>query len=224
MGAEGFVEVFNRRQCAHGIHMTAELADVQVVLVVILVFNFADNQFQNVFDSDQARHAAEFVNDNRHVITLGAELLQHPVYSLAFRHHHGGAQHLVDAEFLGFRAHKRQQILGHQNAFDVIFIFADHREARVGGFDNHVQALFQRLVTLERHHLGARDHDVAHALLGDIHHAFQHVSGIGIDQVVLLGITDQLYQIATVFGFAVEQLVKDKSKEPLLGTGAVIAL
>lgn len=172
----------------------------------------------------KAGHAAEFVNDNRHVIALGAELFQHPVDALAFRHHHRGAQHLVDAERLGVCAHERQQILGHQDTFDVIFVFADHREARVGGVDNHVRALFQRLVALERHHLGAGDHDVAHALLGDIHHAFQHVASIGIDQVVLFGITDQLDQIATVFGLAVEQLVKDKSKEPLLGTGAVIAL
>ncbi len=94
----------------------------------------------------------------------------------------------------------------------------------MSGFDNHVQAFFERLVAFQRYHLGARDHDIAHALFGDIHHAFQHVAGIGIDQIVLFGITDQLYQIATVFRFAVEQLIKDKSKEPLLGTGAVIAL
>ena len=60
---------------------------------------------------------------------------------------------------------------------------------------------------------------MSRTLLGDIHHAFQHVAGIGIDQVVLFGITDQLDQIATVFGLAVEQLVKDKSKEPFLGLG-----
>ena len=101
----------------------------------------------------------------------------------------------------------------------MIFVFADHREARVGGVDNHVRALFQRLVALERHHLGARDHDVAHALLGDIHHAFQHVAGIGIDQVVLFGITDQLDQIATVLGSPWNSWLRIRVKNPFLGLG-----
>jgi hypothetical protein len=59
--AEGFVEVFDRRQRSHGIHMAAELADIQIVSVVIFVFDFANNQFQNIFDGHQTGHAAELV-------------------------------------------------------------------------------------------------------------------------------------------------------------------
>lgn len=55
MGAEGFVEVFDRGQCAHGVHVAAELADIQIVFVVVFVFDLADDQFQNVFDGDQSR-------------------------------------------------------------------------------------------------------------------------------------------------------------------------
>ena len=60
------------------------------------------------------------------------------------------------------------------------------------GFDNHVQALVQRLVALQGNHLRTRDHDVAHALLCNIQHPFEHVAGIFVNQLFLLGVADQL--------------------------------
>ncbi len=74
--------------------------------------------------------------------------------------------------------------------FSMVFIFADHREARVGRFNNHRQALFKALVALQGYHLRARDHNVAHALFGNIQHPFQHVAGVLVDQLFLLRIAD----------------------------------
>ena len=69
--------------------MAAELAEIDIFFVVIFVFDFADDKFENIFDSDKARDAAELVNHNSHVVTLGAKLFKHPVNPFAFRHHHG---------------------------------------------------------------------------------------------------------------------------------------
>ncbi len=129
MGAEGIVEVFDIGQCAHGIHMAAKLANIHIFFIVIFVFDLADDQFQNIFDGDQAGNAAKLVNDDSHVITLGTKFFQHPVNALAFRHHHCGTQHFINAERFGVGAHEGQQVLGHQNAFNVILVFADHRKA-----------------------------------------------------------------------------------------------
>ncbi|MNW08210.1 hypothetical protein D3C71_2049550 [compost metagenome] len=72
--------------------MTAELTDINIIFVVVFVFDFANDQFQNIFNGHQTGYAAELINDNRHVITLGAEFFQHPVNTLAFRYYNRCAQ------------------------------------------------------------------------------------------------------------------------------------
>ena len=58
----------------------------------------------------------------------------------------------------------------------------------------------QRLVAFQGNHLGSGDHDVANALVCDVHHPFEHIARIFVDKVVLPGITDQRQQFVTVFG------------------------
>ena len=82
-------------------------------------------------------------------------------------------------------------------------------------FDNHIEALVQRLVAFQGNHLRAGDHDVADALVGDVHHPFEHFARIFVDKVVLPGITNQLQQFITVFRFAVEKLVQNEGEKSL---------
>ena len=98
----------------------------------------------------------------------------------------------------------------------MILVFADHRKTRVGALDNHIEALVEGLITFQGDHLRAGDHDIAHALIGDIHDPFEHVARIFVDKLVLPGIADQLQQFITVFRFAVKQLADEQGEESLL--------
>ena len=159
--------------------MAAQLTEIDIFFFVIFVFYLTDDQLKDIFNGHQTRDAAK-----------------------------RRAQHFFHAEGFSIAAHKRQQIFGHQNPFDVIFVFADHRETRVGGFDDHIEALVQRLVAFQGNHLRAGDHDVADALVGDIHYPFEHIARIFVDKVVLPGITDQRQQFITVFRFPVKKLAE----------------
>lgn len=64
VGAESVVEVFNRRQRANRPGMAAKLTEVDIVFFVILIFNFTDNQFEDVFDSYQAGNAAKLIDND----------------------------------------------------------------------------------------------------------------------------------------------------------------
>ncbi|GCW17155.1 hypothetical protein HmCmsJML096_04157 [Escherichia coli] len=78
----------------------------------------------------------------------------------------------------------------------------------MGGLDDDIKAFVQRLVAFQGNHLGAGDHDVADALVCDVHHPFEHIARIFVDKVVLPGITDQRQQFVTVFWFTVEKLAE----------------
>lgn len=78
----------------------------------------------------------------------------------------------------------------------------------MGGLDDNIETFVQRLVAFQGNHLGARDHNIANALVGDVHYAFEHIARIFIDKLVLPGITDQRQQLITVFRFTVEKLAE----------------
>ena len=85
----------------------------------------------------------------------------------------------------------------------------------MGGFDDHIEALVQGLVTFQGDHLRAGDHDIANTLVSNVHHPFEHFARIFVDKVVLPGITNQLQQFITVLGFAVEKLVQNEGEKSL---------
>ncbi|CQB65125.1 Uncharacterised protein [Salmonella enterica subsp. enterica serovar Bovismorbificans] len=91
MGAESVIEVFNRRQRANRPGMAAKLTEVDIVFFVILIFNFTDNQFEDVFDSHKAGNAAKLIDNDGHMVALGAEFLEHTVNPFAFRYDNRGA-------------------------------------------------------------------------------------------------------------------------------------
>lgn len=85
VGVERFVEVFNGSQCAYGLGMTIQLTEVDIIFFVIFVFNFINNQFQDVFNGYQIGNFIEFVNNDRYVVTLRAKFFQYSVYAFIFR-------------------------------------------------------------------------------------------------------------------------------------------
>ena len=61
----------------------------------------------------------------------------------------------------------RSKILGVQDANDVLRSAAPERNARVLRFQDRVDDLSGRIVGVNRHHLGAVDHDVGHFQLAE---------------------------------------------------------
>ncbi len=133
MRAEGFVELADFGQAAHAHVAIGGRQNVVFFLIeVVFVFNVADDLLQHVFDGDEACHAAVFVNDDGDVVAVDAEVSQQHVQSLGFGDEYGRAQHVAHVEvFIGIEA---QQILGEQNADDVVATAFVDGEARMRGF------------------------------------------------------------------------------------------
>ena len=100
-GAERFVEVFHFGQGRNppaGAVGTGFQGDdfVNVLFLVELVFDVADDLFKHVFDGDKAGNAAEFVDDDGHVVMVVAEVAQQHVQPFGFGDENGGMQDFTD--------------------------------------------------------------------------------------------------------------------------------
>lgn len=85
VGVECFVEVFNGSQCVYGLGMMIQLMEVDIIFFVIFVFNFINNQFQDVFNGYQIGNFIEFVNNDCYVVMLRVKFFQYLVYVFIFR-------------------------------------------------------------------------------------------------------------------------------------------
>ncbi len=114
---------------------------------------FPDDELKDILDGHQARDAAEFVNNDRHMIARVSETLSACGRPACFPGTTtAGRRHFSMLEGFGVAAHKRQQILAIRIPSMRIFIFTDDRETRVGGFDDDIQALVQRPVAFQGYH------------------------------------------------------------------------
>ncbi|MNM77015.1 hypothetical protein D3C81_888570 [compost metagenome] len=166
----------------------------------MLVFDVADDLFQHVLDGHQARHTAVLVDDDGHVIVVGAELAQQHVQALGLGHEGGRAQQVLDVEAVAVLFEdQRQQVFGQQHAKDIVMAFANHRVARVRSVDHSWEELAWRLRGLDADHLRARHHDVAYLQVGDLNGAFDDGQRFAVEQLVLMGFAQQLKQLLAVF-------------------------
>ena len=76
---------------------------------------------------------------------------------------------------------RAQQVLGVQDADDVLGLVAPQRDARELGLEHCVDDLFGRIVGVDRHHLGAMDHDIGHRQVAQIEQAAHHVAVVLLD-------------------------------------------
>jgi hypothetical protein len=73
------------------------------------------------------------------------------------------------------------------------------------GLDDEGDEFFGRIGDVNDIHLCARNHDVAHLHLGDVHHALDHGKRIGIEEIALVGRMQQLHQLFAVFRLAQQE-------------------
>ena len=74
-----------------------------------------------------------------------------------------------------------QQVLGEQDADDLLAILVHDRKARVAALDHGLEQHVGFVVAIEHRHLRARHHDVAHLDVGDAEHAFEHGERVAFD-------------------------------------------
>ena len=58
---------------------------------IVLILDVADDLFEHVLDRHEAGHAAVFIDDDRDVVAIGAEIAQQHVQPLGFRDEHDWA-------------------------------------------------------------------------------------------------------------------------------------
>ncbi len=106
---------------------------------------------------------AVFVDHQREVGLAPAERLELLRQRTDVGHEPGRQRdrHDVDLGKVAFGVLQRaQQVLGVQDADDVLGLVAPQRDAGELGLEHRADDLFRRIVGIDRHHLGAMDHDV----------------------------------------------------------------
>jgi len=127
------------------------------------------------------------------VVARALEVAQQIIEPFGLWHEHRRAQERADIEF--GRALQFEQILGQQNAQDVVALAVKHRKPGVRGVDHGVHDVVQRCLDVDPVHAGGRDHHFASAHIGHADHAFEHGAGFGPDDLVVFCLCQGLDQL-----------------------------
>jgi hypothetical protein len=95
------------------------------------------------------------------------------------------------------RANGPQQVLGVQDADDVLRLVAPQRNAGVFGRQHLAHDVLGRQVGVDQHHLGAMDHDVGDLKLAQIEQPAEHIAVELFDAAFMM---DQVDRAAQPFG------------------------
>jgi len=133
----------------------------------------------------------------------GAKLAQQHVEALGFGNEDGGPQQAAQVELAPGEV--AQQILGQQDADDVVLAAADHRKARMPGVDDEAGNILDRAVEAHAVHLRARHHDVVSLHVGNLQRTFDDRQGVGVEQVALESGLQQGEKVVAVFRLTRQQ-------------------
>ena len=89
----------------------------------------------------------------------------------------------------------RQQVLGVEDADDVVDRLLVDRDARVARDDDRVDDLVERRVLGECRDVDARHHHLVHALLAQLEHRADHLLLFGLDDALLAAALDEDQQL-----------------------------
>jgi hypothetical protein len=92
------------------------------------------------------------------------------------------------------RALQLEQILGHQDADDVLPVALEHGETRVRGVDHQVQQGVVGRRDVDQVHARRSHHDIAGRHVRHADHAFEHRAALGVDHLVVLRLDQRLDQ------------------------------
>ena len=159
---------------------------------VVLVGDVADDFLEDVLEGDHALDLAILVDHEREVRLAAAERLEllRQRTDVGHEPRRQRDRHDVDLGKLAVGVLDRaQQILGMQDADDVLRRVAPERDARVLGLQRRGDDLLRWAVGIDRHHFGAVDHHVGHRQIAQVEQPAQHVA------VVLLHAAFEVQQV-----------------------------
>ncbi|GMA20065.1 hypothetical protein GCM10025862_20860 [Arsenicicoccus piscis] len=166
-------------------------------LLVVLVVDLADDLLDDVLHRDQARGAAVLVHDDREVGLVLLHLAQQVVDRLAVRHEVDRAHAALDRQrlVLGVVQQPARDVLEVEQPHDVVVVLADDRDPGEAGAQEQRHPLAQRLVLVERDHVGARHHHLARQRVTELEDRVDHLALVVLDDVALLGHVHEIPQL-----------------------------
>ncbi len=173
VGVDDFQEVVEEGAGFEDVGVVFE-ADEALFLFVVFVVDVADDFFEDVFHGHDARRAAVFINDNRHVDFLDLELFEEVADFFCPGDEVGGAQERLPAEVFRF-VEVCQEVFHVEDAFDVVQVLAEDGKAGVARLDDNLLHLTEMVFDVYRRDVDAGLDDVDGADVAEAHDAFQYL-------------------------------------------------
>ena len=195
-----FFKIFQQGTAREFIDMGPQGTDVFLAGSVVFVLDVAHDLFQQVFDGDQARGAAVFIQRDGDVLLAGAEFLQEVADGLGLGHEerfaHDGTGGLVS--HLGVQQ-AAQDILGVEHADHVVPGVAEDRDAGMARLHDDPGHFGQEHVFGDTVDVGAGRHGVLHLQVVEAQDAQEHGLLVGLHFAVGAGFDDGFFQGFIVF-------------------------
>ena len=162
LDAELLAHVVDGRTPPHAQGAVVETFDRRL-FDVVLVGDLAHDLLEQVLQRDQARGAAVLVDHDRHVELLGAHLAEQLRHPLLLGHEDRRADRHPDGVGAFAGAGPAHEVLQVDEADDVVgrVVFADG-QPREPALDGVLDRVLDRVVGVDRDHVGARQHHLAH--------------------------------------------------------------
>mmetsp|Transcript_13615 Transcript_13615/g.44333 ORF Transcript_13615/g.44333 Transcript_13615/m.44333 type:complete len:554 (+) Transcript_13615:186-1847(+) len=163
--------------------------DCSVLVVVVLVVDFADERLEDVLESDDAGRATVLVHHHHHV----QPPLPHQLERIHRRHGLGHIDDVLHQRRGGQRAQVGarpvdvvDQLAGEGHADHLVDGAVVDGDARVLVRLRDCEQASQRVANLDANHLHPRLHDLLDGRLVEVEHAFDHVLLVQLDRARLL--------------------------------------
>jgi len=159
---------------------------------VVFIANIADDLFDQVFDRHQPCCTAVLIHDDGDMHFLVLHLAEQRVGQFGFRHEVRRAQRMTNRRFhRRTLLPQRQQILGVQQAANIIERVIVHGQARMAAVEERFERRRQRGITAHRHNIRPGDHHLASERFAKVENGVDHLLFLVFDAAALLGFFHQ---------------------------------
>ena len=162
---------------------------------VVLISDLANNLLDNILHGDDARRSPILIDNDRKVGFLAPEFVEEVPNSLGLRNEVRGPAKVLDCKFLFFVEPQREQILGVDNADDVVKVLSVNRDSGMAGLNDGLQELLLRAIVSHGDNMDSGNHDFASDGLLQLENALDHVAFVMIDEASLFTFVDDLLDV-----------------------------
>ena len=164
---------------------------------VVLIANIADDLLDDVFKRDQPLHDAVLVDDERRMGLSAQELLELVAQRRRFGDEPRLEREIGDIEFARVSASRDirpEQVLGVQDANNIVRLPAPEGHAGIGRSDHFAHQLVRRKIGVDEPHFGAVNHHVRDRDLGQFQKTAEHVALVALDFAFAMQDVDRAHE------------------------------